>query len=50
MIDTLKTTSVGAGGLGIQYLNMLPEAVKVVIGIITIGYLIVKIKNELSKK
>ena len=49
MIDTLKTAGVGAGGFGIQFMSMVPEMVKVVVGIATAIYIIVKIKNELSK-
>ena len=49
MIDTLKTASVGAGGFGVQFLAMLPDMVKIAVGIATFAYLIVKIYKELKQ-
>ena len=49
MIDTLKTAGVGAGGFGIQFVSMLPEMVKVAVGIATVVYIGVKIYKELGK-
>ena len=49
MVDTLKTAGVGTVGMGIQFMDMVPDAAKVVIAIATVGYLIVKVKNELGK-
>tara|TARA_Y100001963_G_C6660466_1_gene390189 strand:+ start:657 stop:806 length:150 start_codon:yes stop_codon:yes gene_type:complete len=48
MLDTLKTASVGAGGFGVQFMSMLPEMVKVAVGIATVVYLAVKIKKEMG--
>jgi len=49
MIDTLKTTCVGGGGLGVQFLEMVPDVVKVLVGIMTCVYLGVKVYKELKK-
>ena len=48
MVDTLKTASVGTGGFMVQYINMVPEIVKVAVGVATVAYLIVKIKKEMG--
>jgi len=49
MIDTLKTAGVGGGGLGIQFLDMVPDLVKVCVGVMTVIYLGVKVYKELKK-
>ena len=49
MIDTLKTTGVGGGGLMVQFIDMVPDMVKVLVGIMTAVYLGVKIYKELKK-
>ena len=49
MIDTLKTAGVGGGGLAVQFMDMVPELVKVCVGIMTIIYLGVKVYKELKK-
>ena len=49
MIDTLKTVGVGAGGFGVQFMSMLPEMVKVAVGIVTAAYMVLKIYKELRK-
>jgi hypothetical protein len=49
MVDTLRTASVGAGGFGVQFMSMLPEMVRVAVGIATAAYLVVKIYKELRK-
>ena len=48
MIDTLKTASVGTGGFMVQFVGMVPEIVKVAVGVATAAYLIVKIKKEMG--
>ena len=48
MIDTIKTAGVGAGGFGVQFLVMLPDMVKIAVGIATFAYLVVKIYKELK--
>jgi len=49
MQDTLKTVGVGAGGSTIGFLGWFPELVSAVVGLITLVYLVLKIKNELNK-
>ena len=48
MVDTLKTAGVGAGGFVAQFVGMLPDMVKVAVGVVTVAYLIVKIKKEMG--
>ena len=47
-IDTLKTTGIGGTSFVIQCIEFIPEFVRVLVGIVTIIYLIVKIKKELK--
>ena len=49
MIDTLKTAGVGGGGLAVQFMDMVPDLVKVCVGIMTVIYLGVKVYKELNK-
>ncbi len=49
MIDTLKTTSIGGGSFLMQFIEMVPEFVKVCVGLVTIVYLGIKIYKELKK-
>ena len=39
-LDTLKSAIIGSGGITIQFLDMLPEIVRISVGIITIIYFI----------
>ena len=48
MIDTIKTAGIGAGGFITQFVAMLPDMVKVAVGIATTVYLVVKIKKEMG--
>ena len=49
MIDTLKTASVGGGGLIVQFLDVVPELVKLGVGVLTMIYLGIKIYKEFKK-
>ena len=49
MQDTLKTSVVGISGSTIGFFNWFPELVSVVVGVATLVYLIIKIKNEIKK-
>ena len=42
--DTLKSAVIGAGGMGVQYLHMLPEIIRLGAGIATIVYFVYKIQ------
>ena len=50
--DTLKSAVIGSGGLSIQFMEILPEMIRVGVGIVTIVYFVYKIaliKKELNK-
>jgi len=49
MIDSLKTTFVGLTGMSVTWLEWMPIVVRILVGLATFIYLIVKIKNELKK-
>ena len=49
MVDSIKTASVGVGGFGVQFMSMLPEMVRVGVGLATMAYLIIKVYKEISK-
>jgi len=49
MIDSIKTASVGVSGFGVQFMSMLPEMVRVGVGLATMAYLIIKVYKEISK-
>tara|TARA_Y100001938_G_C7957336_1_gene362419 strand:- start:374 stop:535 length:162 start_codon:yes stop_codon:yes gene_type:complete len=50
--DTLKSAIIGSGGISIQFMEMLPEMVRIGVGLITIVYFVYKIaliRKELNK-
>ena len=49
MEDTLKTSALGLTGAAVTGLGILPDIVSVVVGIVTIVYLVLKIRNEFRK-
>tara|TARA_R100000781_G_C4077778_1_gene126669 strand:- start:867 stop:1028 length:162 start_codon:yes stop_codon:yes gene_type:complete len=51
-LDTLKSAVIGGGGMSVQFIEMLPEMVRIGVGIATIVYFVYKIqliRKELSK-
>ena len=48
MQDTLKTTAAATGGFWLSMWEMLPDIVSLAIGILTLVYLILKIKKEVK--
>ena len=51
-VDTLKSAIIGGGGMSIQFIDMLPEIVRLGVGLITIIYFVYKIaliRKELNK-
>ena len=42
-VDTLKSAVIGGGGMSIQFMDMLPEMVRVGVGIATIVYFVYKV-------
>jgi hypothetical protein len=43
-LDTLKSAIIGSGGISIQFMDFLPEMVKMMVGIVTIVYFLYKIQ------
>ena len=43
-IDIIKSAAIGSGGLTVQFMDFLPDIVKVGVGIITIVYFAYKIQ------
>ena len=48
MIDTLKTSCAGVGGLALTFMEWLPDMVRLGIGIVTLAYMVLKFKKELT--
>ena len=51
-VDSLKSVVIGSGGLGVQYMDFLPEIVKIGVGIATVvyfGYKIALIRKQLKE-
>ena len=48
MLDTLKTSCAGVGGLALTFREWLPDLVRLGIGIATLAYMIVKLRKEMS--
>ena len=42
-VDTLKSAVIGGGGMTVQFIDMLPEMIRVGVGIATIVYFVYKI-------
>ena len=49
MLDSLKTTAVGFTGVGVTWLEFIPITVRVLVGIATFFYILVKIYKLLEK-
>ena len=50
--DTIKSAIIGSGGISIQFMDILPEIIRLGVGIVTIVYFVYKIaliRKELSK-
>jgi len=47
--DTLKTSSIGAGGWWLTISGWLPDMVSVLVGITTVVYLVTKIISEIRR-
>ena len=48
MIDSLKTTTIGITGISVTWLEWVPMAVRVLVGLATFIYIIVKIIKEIK--
>ena len=49
MVDSLKTVTAGATGIGVTWIEWLPVAVRVAVGIATFVYICAKAYNEIKK-
>lgn len=48
MIDTLKTSCAGVGGLFLTFMEFLPDMIRLGIGIATFAYMVIKLKKEMK--
>ena len=48
VVDTLKTTGIGGTSFIVQCIDYIPETVRVLVGVVTIIYLIVQIRKDLK--
>ena len=49
MGDTLKTTALGGVSAAVIGLGILPDIISVCVGVVTIIYFVLKIKNEIKE-
>tara|TARA_R100001244_G_scaffold112979_1_gene83632 strand:+ start:110 stop:262 length:153 start_codon:yes stop_codon:yes gene_type:complete len=49
-MDTVKTLSAGVGGVTIWWIDLIHPMVQLAVSLATLVYIIVKIKNEISKE
>jgi hypothetical protein len=48
-MDSLKTVAAGAGGITVTWIEWLPIAVRIAVGIATFAYICVKIYKETKR-
>ena len=48
MIDSLKTTTIGITGISVTWLEWVPMIVRVLVGLATFVYIIVKVIREIK--
>ena len=49
MIDSLKAMAVSITGIGVTWIEWLPVVIRVLVGVASLVYLLIKIHNELKK-
>ena len=49
MVDSLKSVTAGATGIGVTWFEWLPVAVRVAVGVATFVYICAKAYNEIKK-
>ena len=49
MIDSLRTTTAGASGIVITWIEWLPVAVRVLVGLATFAYIVIKAYKEYKR-
>ncbi len=48
MVDSVKTTFVGMTGMSVTWLEWMPVVIRILVGLATFIYLLVKIRKELK--
>ena len=48
MEDMVRTAGVGVGGIWATMWEFLPEMIRILIGIVTLIYMVIKVKKELT--
>ena len=48
MIDTLKTSCAGIGGLALTFMEWIPDVVRLGIGVVTFIYMFMKLRKEMK--
>ena len=48
MLDTLKTSCAGIGGLALTFMEFIPDMLRIGIGLITLAYMFVKLRKEMK--
>ena len=49
VVDTVKTTSIGVGGIWMSFWEVFPDIVRLGVGVATLVYLIIKIRKEMNE-
>ena len=49
MIDTLKTSSAGVGGLVLTFMEWIPDIARVAIGAVTLAYMVFKLIKAMKQ-
>ncbi len=48
MLDTLKTSCAGIGGLTLTFMEFIPDMLRIGIGLVTLAYMFVKLRKEMK--
>ena len=48
MLDTLKTSCAGIGGLALTFMEFIPDMLRIGIGLGTLAYMFVKLRKEMK--
>ena len=49
MIDTLKTSCAGIGGLALTFMEWIPDIARVAIGAVTLAYMVFKLIKAIKR-
>tara|TARA_R110002012_G_scaffold263233_1_gene445937 strand:+ start:408 stop:554 length:147 start_codon:yes stop_codon:yes gene_type:complete len=48
VLDTLKTSCAGIGGLALTFMEAIPDVLRVAIAAVTLAYMIMKLRKEMK--